>query len=135
MARGAAAFECFDDDHASAALGTGTGEDRRFVVGVFGWLSGVAFWLWLRHTQQQPCLCNVFRPTAIGEQAIVADAMKAAWQNVGEEAADELMRFKRHGLVALAAFDPVVFVFEGDAFIIHRNQATVGDGDAVRVAR
>ena len=34
MARGAASFECFDDDHASAAFGTGTGEDRRFVVRV-----------------------------------------------------------------------------------------------------
>ena len=134
MARGAAAVECFDDDHAPAALGTRTREDRRFVVRVFGWLSGVEFWLWLGHSQQQPCRRNVFRPTAVGEQAIVTNAMEPARQDVRQESADELIRAKRHGLVALAAFDPVVLVFEGDAVVVHRDQAAVGDGDAVSVA-
>ena len=62
-----------------------------------------------------------FSPGRIGEQAIVTDAMKAAWQDVGQEAADEFVGAKRHGLVALAALDPVVLVFEDDALIVHRD--------------
>ena len=37
---------------------------------------------------------------AAGEQAVVPDAVEAAWQDVDEEAADELVGLERHGLVA-----------------------------------
>ena len=70
-----------------------------------------------------------------GEQAVVADAMEAAGQDVQEKAADELGGVERHGLEPVAAFDPVVFPFEGDALVVERDEPGVGDGDAVGVAR
>ncbi len=62
------------------------------------------------------------------------DAVEAAWQHMQEKAPDELMRVERHGLVTLWPLDAVVLVFEGDAIRIGRDQAAVGDGDAMGVA-
>ena len=45
------------------------------------------------------------------------------------EAADELGGVERHGLEPVAAFDPVVFPFEGDALVVERDEPGVGDGD------
>ena len=56
-------------------------------------------------------------------------------QDVDEEAADELVGGERHDLVAVAALDAVVLPLEGDAVVVERDQAAVGDGDAVGVAR
>ena len=72
---------------------------------------------------------------ALAKQAVVADAVEACGQHVDEEAADELVGGERHHLVAIAAFDPVVLPLEGDAVVVERDQAAVGDGDAVGVAR
>ena len=52
---------------------------------------------------------------AVGEQAVVADAVEAFGQDVHQEAADELGRRQRHGLVAAGPFDPVVLLFERHA--------------------
>jgi len=65
----------------------------------------------------------------------VADAVEALGQDVEQEAADELVRRERHGLVAIAPFEPIVLPCEGDAVVVGRDQATVGDRDAVGVAR
>ena len=78
---------------------------------------------------------DVARSNRSSEQTIVADAMEAAGQHVQEKAADELGRVERHGLEPVAAFDPVVLPFEGDARLVERDQPGVGDGDAVGVAR
>ena len=61
--------------------------------------------------------------------------MEALRQHVQHEAADELRRRQRHGLVAVGAFDAIVLVLEGDAVLVDGDQAAVGDGDAVGVAR
>ena len=42
---------------------------------------------------------------------------------------------ERHGLEPVAAFDPVVLPFEGDAGFVERDEPGVRDGDAVGVAR
>ena len=42
---------------------------------------------------------------------------------------------ERHHLIAFAPFEPVVLPLEGDALVIEREQAAVGDGDPVGVAR
>src|SRR5436309_15084646 len=42
---------------------------------------------------------------------------------------------QRHGLVAARSFDPVVLPLEGDAGLVGCDQPTIGDGDAVGVAR
>ena len=41
---------------------------------------------------------------------------------------------ERHGLEPVAAFDPVVFPFEGDALFVERDEPGVRDGDPVGVA-
>ena len=72
---------------------------------------------------------------ARGEQAVVADAVEALWQHVDEEAADELVGGERHALLAVAALDAVILPSEGDAVLVEGDQAAVGDGDAVGIAR
>jgi putative ABC transport system substrate-binding protein len=62
---------------------------------------------------------------AAGEQAIVADAVKACGQHVHEKAADELVDGERHHLVAFAPFESVVLPFEGDAFPVACDQAAI----------
>ena len=74
------------------------------------------------------------RVTAIGEQAVVPEAVEALGQHMHEEAANELAGLERHGLVPLGARDPVIFVFEGDTRRIGRDQAAVGNSDTVGVA-
>src|ERR1022692_3806700 len=51
-----------------------------------------------------------------------------------EEAADELGGRERHRLETLAPVAAVVLPPEGDAVAVARDQATVGDGDAVGIA-
>jgi len=46
-----------------------------------------------------------------GKEAVVADAVEAARQDVQEKAADELGGVERHGPEPVAAFDPVVLTW------------------------
>ena len=62
------------------------------------------------------------RSNRAGEQAVVADAVEAARQDVQEKAADELGGVERHGLEPVAAFDPVVLPLEGDAGVVERDE-------------
>jgi len=64
----------------------------------------------------------------------VPDAVKALWQDVDEEPANELARLEGHGFVSVRAFDTVVLVFKRDTAGVGRDQAAVGDGDAMGVA-
>jgi hypothetical protein len=52
-----------------------------------------------------------------------------------QKAADELVGMERHLLVSLGAFDAVILPFEGDAPVIDRDQAAVGDRHPMGVAR
>ena len=86
MAWLAAGLEGLDDEHAAAAAGARLCEwlgRRRIDLGRrFG----------RRRCQSQQFTRSRDRLGAVraGEQAIVADAMEAAWQNVDQEPADEL---------------------------------------------
>ena len=42
---------------------------------------------------------------------------------------------QRHDLVAAGPFDPIILALEGDAVSSADDQAAIGDGDAVGVAR
>ena len=121
------ALEDLDDDHATAAAWT-----ARLVV-IEGGTGGSAFRFYNR--QQLTRAGDVGGARAFGEQAVVADAVRAFWQHVDEEAADELVCGERHALVSIAAFDPIVLPLEGDALLVAGDQAAVGDGHAVGVAR
>ncbi len=52
---------------------------------------------------------------AIGEEAVMANAVKAVGQNVEQEAADEFIAVERHEAVAVLTFAPIILPFEGDA--------------------
>src|ERR1700751_6362855 len=60
--------------------------------------------------------------------------MKALWQNVEQEAPDELVGAECHCAVARLPVAAVVLVAEGHAAFVERNEATVRDGDTVGVA-
>ena len=68
-----------------------------------------------------------------GQQAIVADAVEALWQDVHQETTDELVGIERHGFVSVGAFDPIILPLEGDAVVVEGDQAAVGDGDGERM--
>jgi hypothetical protein len=68
---------------------------------------------------------------AIGEEAVVADPGEARREDVLEEAAQEPHGVERHGLVRVVI--RVVAPGEGDVLAIEREDALVGDGDAVGV--
>ena len=70
--------------------------------------------------------------SAIGEEAVIADAMEARGQDVKQEAADELIGRDGHDLLPIAV--PIVLPAETNGAILDIDKAVVGDGDAVRVA-
>jgi len=57
-------------------------------------------------------------------------------QDMHQEAADEFACIERHHpVVSLGAVKAIILPLEGDALVVDRDQAAVGDGDAVGVAR
>jgi len=121
------AREHLDDDHAAAAAWAArlTGIDSGLGRLAIRFCSG----------EQLTGACDVVGAGAFGEQAVVADAVQAFWQHVNEEAAGELVGCKRHLLASIAALDAIILPLEGDASLVKGDQAAVGDGDAVGVAR
>src|ERR1700731_2055528 len=65
----------------------------------------------------------------------MANAVKTSWQDMDEEAADELVGREPHDLLPRVAIDAVILVLERDAGAAASKQAAVGDGDAVGIAR
>src|SRR5271154_4590097 len=127
MARRCASLKDLDDDHAAAAAWT-------------GWLVGVAdglgrLILTILDGEQLAHACDIVGACPPCEQAVVADAVETLWQHVDEEAADELVCGERHSLLTVAALDAVILPSEGDAVLVEGDQAAVGDGDAVGIAR
>src|SRR5215472_11372166 len=124
-----AADEGFDDDHRCTTVRAdegGLNGDTRVRQLWFGCVG--------EDVQQFTCLGEMLAACGIGDEAIVADAMKAAGQNVQQEAAHELVGVEGHGLVAGPAFGAVILPAEGDATLVEREQAAVGDGHAMGVA-
>jgi hypothetical protein len=65
--------------------------------------------------QQFRRLGELLAACGIGDEATVADAVKAAGQNVEQEAAHELVGIKRHGLGAGPPFAALILPAEGNA--------------------
>ena len=53
------------------------------------------------------------------------DAVKAAWQHMEQEAADELVRRERHDALALGRIAAIVLVAECDTGLVEGNQTPV----------
>ena len=64
----------------------------------------------------------------------MADAMKPLWQNVEQEAPDELIGAECHRAVPRLPVAAVILVAEAHAARIESKEATVRDGDAMGVA-
>ena len=69
----------------------------------------------------------------MGEEAVVADALKAFGQNVQQEAADELVGSERHRFLSVAV--AIVFPAEADPAFLDGKKAVVGESDAMGVSR
>ncbi len=82
--------------------------------------------------QQVPTKGDVVAAAAIGEEAVIANAMKAVRQGMQKKAADELVGIERHHL-GLAVL-PIILPGEADLVVGERDQPAVGDGNAVGVA-
>jgi hypothetical protein len=92
-------------------------------------------WRWTRRVgEQSTSLGGIFSAGWVGEQTVMADAMKAIGQDVKQKAPDELVRIERHDAVAGLALAPVVLPFESDTVAIEGDEARIGDGDAMGIA-
>lgn len=99
------------------------------------WLSGLVTGIghcWFGFGQQLPDGREPCPAAAIGEEAIMANAVKTVGQAVQQEATDELVRIERHqaGRIAMTKIAPA----ESHARLISADQAAVGDSDTVGVA-
>jgi len=112
------------------ALAQGSSSELFVLVSVIGWrLVGLGS---RQHAEQLPASRQVFLPVTIAEEAVVANALESAGQRMQEEAADELLGGKRHGLLlALAA---VILILQTDPVAFDAQQTVVGDGDAMGIA-
>jgi hypothetical protein len=69
---------------------------------------------------------------AIGQEPEKADADKAAGQDVEQEAAQELLRTKRHDSLLISM--GIIFPAESNLVMVESHEAVVGDGHAMGVA-
>jgi len=81
---------------------------------------------------QPPTVGETVAAIAIGEEAVVADAVEAVRQRVEKKAADELGGVERHHFDD--AILAVILPCEADLAVFKREQPAVGDGDAMSVA-
>src|SRR5262249_11796271 len=123
--------EGLDADQAPAAAGTGAGQYASVIGGHLVLIGLLHVW---GNIQELTRPVDVLGPVAVGKQAIMADAVGTFWQDVHEEAANELVGMERHRLSAMGPLKPIVLPAEGDATIVGGDEAPVGDGDAMRVA-
>ena len=104
---------------------------RLTVPGAVG-ITGRLLWCW--HVKQPARSRDVFRAPAIGEEAVVSNAVETVGQDVDQKAADELVDVECHQLVAVFGLGPVILPFERHALAVEGDEAAVGNSNAVRVA-
>src|SRR5260370_32568520 len=94
MSRRGSALEGLDDDHAPAAARARIRKRLGFGVASAAGIAGLD--MGCLDVEQLTRLRDVVGASAVREEAVVADAMEAAGQDVDQEAADELVDGKRH---------------------------------------
>jgi len=84
------------------------------------------------HAEKLTAMLQLFLPMGISEEAVIADAVESARENVQEEAADELVGRESHGflLIVVAIVSPGEFYLT----IFDIDDPMIGDGDPVGVA-
>ena len=130
--RGLTAGEGLDDAHRAAAFGARLW--RSLVIGMVAcFLIGRLVRLWSR-INQAPDFADPVATDTVGKKACVSDAVEAGWQDMDQEAANELGRGQANDLHPVAALDAIVFPPEGHRVGIGADQAVVRDRDAVGVS-
>ncbi len=72
---------------------------------------------------------DVVGAAGAGKEPVVADAVEAFGQHMHQEAPDELVRVKPHGLPAVLAADAIVLPAERNGPVVGCNEAAVRDGN------
>jgi hypothetical protein len=72
---------------------------------------------------------------AVGKETVVTNAMEATWQYVEEKAAYKFGDLDSHDFALVNTVFPIVLPAEADVGPVEIEQATVGDRDAMGVAR
>jgi hypothetical protein len=116
--------EDLDDEHAAATARAWTRFGACF-DSVSGGLNSLRWRCGRRHVKQLADAGQVGGALAVGEHAVVADAMEVLGQHVHQEAADELVGGQSHRLVSAKSVDAVVLVSEGDAALDGLDEAVV----------
>ena len=120
-----------DAQHETAAIRA----DGRWLVGVLVclWVAGVSVGLVGRLDLKQVAHAREnLASVALGEEAVVTDAVEAVGQDVEEKAANELVRGKPYDAAAAAA--AIVFVGERHVIVVDSDKPGIGDRGAMRVA-
>src|ERR1700687_5857124 len=91
---------------------------------------------WRRgHSQQASTERELVGAMAVGQQPVVTNTMKDIRQYVQEEAAHELAVRDPHDFALGPVTVPILLPAEADMGFIDVEQATIGDGDPMGVAR
>src|SRR5258706_13376519 len=87
-----------------------------------------------RHCEQLAGTSDILGPGLAGEQTVVADAMKALWQYMHQEAADFFKDTAPPEIYSLSLHDalPIPGPMSGGELL--QDQPAVGDGDTMGVA-
>src|SRR5271169_537943 len=128
----ARARQDLDDTHRAAATGA---RGRLWFCRIDMWRLILGGGHWRR---PWPCVENfadqrhLDAAVAVGEKAIMPDALEPVGQDVQEETADELGGVERHALGCGSVH--VILPGEGDAGLVASDETVVGNSDTVRVA-
>ena len=82
--------DCLNDDQLSAATWARQCQDTDRFIAIAVAVVIIASLVWCFDPEQLPNPGDIGRTVAISEEPVVADAVLALWQNVDQEAADEL---------------------------------------------
>ena len=77
---------------------------------------------------QLPRTRNAGLAGGAGEQPVVADAMEPLWQDMQQEAPDELVGRERHRAIPRPPVAVVILEAEGHAALVETDQPAVRDG-------
>lgn len=85
-----------------------------------------------RNVEDSPAQGQLGGTMAIGEEPVMANAVKAGWQDMQKKAPNELAGVQGHH--SLAVVVPVILPAKTDPPILESEEPAVGDGDPVGVA-
>ena len=94
-------------------------------IGTLGGIVIIMIYIWRFGSEQIPDRGDIGGTVTISEEPIVANTVLAFRQDMDQEPADKLSCLQRHGGVPTGAFDTVIFDAEGDATLVHTDQAAI----------